>query len=253
MYQPTAGGQDIGDVEGPEGVTFTPAFQIDGTLTFMPLRHGRAFFNGDIALKVEEVKGFVDAILANDLEFQAFHQHFDEMNPQIWYVHWRGVGRALELAQAVRHTVDATSTPLPQTKPQNPTTPLDADRLARVLGGEAEVGEEGVVTVTVPRGGHVVIGGILASPQSNISTNVQFKPLGDDDSRAAVAPDFSMTAHEIGPVVSRMRHTDWDLGCLYNQETDEHPQLYFSHMLKTGDPYALAREVREGLDLTCTR
>jgi len=37
-------------------------------------------------------------------------------------------------------------------------------------------------------------------------------------------------------------------GCLYNQETDEHPQLYFSHEFKTGDPYALAAEIRKGLD-----
>ncbi len=143
--------------------------------------------------------------------------------------------------------------------PPNPTTPLDADRIARILGGEAEaeaeaeVGEEGVVTVIVPRGGHIVVGSVLASPQSNISTNVQFKPLGDDDNRAAVVPDFAMTADGIGPVVARMRHDDWDLGCLYNQETDEHPQLYFSHMLKTGDPYDLAREVRAGLNRTDTR
>jgi hypothetical protein len=49
-----------------------------------------------------------------------------------------------------------------------------------------------------------------------------------------------------------MRHKDWFVGCLYNQETNEHPQLYFSHMLKTGDAYALAHEVRRGLNLTAS-
>lgn len=38
--------------------------------------------------------------------------------------------------------------------------------------------------------------------------------------------------------------------CLYNQETDEHPQLFFSHRFKTGDPYQLAQEVREDLNRT---
>src|SRR5579875_2955527 len=28
---------DIGEVSGPEGVTFTPSFEVDGTLTFQPL------------------------------------------------------------------------------------------------------------------------------------------------------------------------------------------------------------------------
>jgi hypothetical protein len=44
----------------------------------------------------------------------------------------------------------------------------------------------------------------------------------------------------------------WYQGCLYNQETDEAPQLYFAHMLKTGDAYALAREIRSGLDRTAS-
>lgn len=60
-----------------------------------------------------------------------------------------------------------------------------------------------------------------------------------------------MTADEVGPVVKRML---LDLhgvqGCLYNQETDEQPQLYFDHMVKTGDAYQLAQEIRTGLDRT---
>jgi hypothetical protein len=66
----------------------------------------------------------------------------------------------------------------------------------------------------------------------------------------AAVPDFSMTADEVAPVVQHMQGMGWFQGCLYNQETDEHPQLYFDHMLKTGDAYALAKEVRAGLDLT---
>ena len=45
-----------------------------------------------------------------------------------------------------------------------------------------------------------------------------------------------------------MRAQGWDIGCLYNQETDEHPQLFFSHQFKTGEPDQLAREIRRGLD-----
>jgi hypothetical protein len=61
-----------------------------------------------------------------------------------------------------------------------------------------------------------------------------------------------MTAKEIGPVTRTMRARGWDIGCLYNQETAEHPQLYFSHQFKAGDPYALAAEVRTGLNQTNT-
>ncbi len=30
-----------------------------------------------------------------------------------------------------------------------------------------------------------------------------------------------------GLAMQVMRQQGWDIGCLYNQETDEHPQLYF--------------------------
>ena len=51
-----------------------------------------------------------------------------------------------------------------------------------------------------------------------------------------------MTAGEIQNVIGVMRQHGWDIGCLYNQETAELPQLYFSHDFKTGDPYELAEE-----------
>jgi hypothetical protein len=242
--------QDIGDVSGPLGVTFTPAFEIDGTLTFQPLGHRDAFFNGDIALKPEETQDVIDAIIANDLTFQAFHQHYIETNPNIWFIHFRGEGDALRLATAVHNVLKATSTPLPQTMPTNPTTPLDPNKLASILHGDAQVGDEGVVTVSIDRSDTIVIDGIRVSPEANISTNVQFKPLSSSGSNAAVGPDFSMKSSEVMPVVSLMRSDGWFQGCLYNQETNESPQLYFDHMLKVGDAYALAQEVRRGLDLT---
>ena len=59
-----------------------------------------------------------------------------------------------------------------------------------------------------------------------------------------------MTADETQPVLALMRRAGWDVGCLYNQETAEDPQLYFSHLVKSGDPLTLAREIRAGLDRT---
>jgi hypothetical protein len=66
-----------------------------------------------------------------------------------------------------------------------------------------------------------------------------------------VSPDFSLVGDEVNPVMSVVRSADWKVHCLYNQETEEQPQLFFSHQLKIGSsPYELAREVRAGLDQT---
>ena len=244
---------DIGKSHGPMGVTFTPSFEINGTLNFQPLGDDLAFFNGDLPLKPHETDAFIDAIIANGLTFQAFHQHYTEMNPQIWFIHWRGVGAPAALAKAVHATLKATGTPLPQTMPSNPKSPLDAKRLAKILHGSAQIGEDGVVTVDIERKDDIVIEGIQANPDLNIMTEVQFKPHGSTGSRADAGPDFSLISHEVQPVVKLMRSQGWHVGCLYNQETAEKPQLYFSHMLKTGDAYALASEIRLALDKTTSR
>jgi hypothetical protein len=239
---------DIGDVHGPLGVVFTPSFQINGNLCFQPLAGGRALLNGDLALKPDELQPFIDALLRNGLIFQAFHQHIPDLEPQVWFMHFRGIGGPLDLARAIHDVIAVTSTPLPQAPPPHPHTPLDPGRLGAILHGSAQVGAEGVVTVTVLRKGRYMLGGVPVSPETNISTNVEFKPLGG--SRAAAVPDFSMTEAETQPVMRTMRAREWFVGCLYNQETDEFPQLFFSHQLKVGNAYELAAEIRLGLDQT---
>jgi hypothetical protein len=243
------GRSDIGNVAGPLGVDFDAAFEVHGDLYFQAVDEHQALLNGDMALLPEETNPFIAALIQQGLIFQAFHQHLIEMNPQIWFVHFRAVGDPLALATAIRAAIAVTKTPLPQSSPANPTTPLDAEKLGKILHGDAQVGEEGVVTVSVSRKHGVKLGGVHARPETGISTSIEFKPLGSD-AMAAVVPDFSMTAHEIMPVVKLMVAQGWFQGCLYNQETDERPQLYFDHMLKTGDAYALAKEIRNGLDLT---
>lgn len=181
-----------------------PSSEVNGDLTFQPVGSSQAFFNGDITLKPNEVNPVIDAILANGLVFQAEHQHFYDFDPPVWFIHFRGLGALIALATAVHKVVKATSTPLPQQPPSHPTTPLDADRLQRILHGyDAEVGEDGVVTVFVARKEPIFIAGVRVRPQTNIETNIAiaFEPLTRSGARVAAAPDFGMLASEVDPVM----------------------------------------------------
>jgi Domain of Unknown Function (DUF1259) len=241
---------DLGPVH-LRGVLIEPSFELNGDLTFQPLNDSEAYFNGDLPLKENEVNPVIDAILANGLVFQAEHQHFYDFDPQVWFIHFRGKGHPLALARSVHAVLKATAAPLPQKPPAHPKTPLDADRLQSILHGyDAEVSDNGVVTVFVARKNAIHIDGVHVLPDTNIATNIAFQPLNKLGTKAAVAPDFGMEANEINALTRVMRRQGWDIGCLYNQETDEHPQLYFSHQFKTGNPYTLAHEIRHGLDRT---
>ena len=230
------------------GVLFLPSFEINGMIAFQGLGDDKAIFNGNVALLDREIDPFIDGLLHNGFVFQAFHQHFYDLNPQTWHIHFRGVGVATQLADGISAILrNRTTTPLPQYRPAQ-TSPLDANALAKILGGSATYGDYGVVKVTVPRADRIVLGGIPIVGDLGVSLNVFFQPTGRGDT-AVVSPDFPLTAQEVQPVIMTMRRQGWDINCLYNQETDEFPQLYFSHQLKIGSANQLAREIRNGANL----
>lgn len=235
-------------ITGPAGVRFVHGFQIQHELAFQMIGKSEAMYNGDLALKPSEMQPVIDAILANHLVFQAEHQHLYNLSPMVWFVHFRGTGGPVDLAKRVAAVVAKTSTPLPQSSPAHPTTPLPVKQLATILGGSAEIGDNGVVTVSVERTNPIVLGGHRIKPDLNVANTVQFQPRGRGN--AVVIPDIAMTSSEVNPVVSIMRHNGWESGCLYNQEIDESPQLYFDHFFHVGNAVSLAHQIRAALDHT---
>ncbi len=230
------------------GVPIKPSFEINGTLYFQKLGDDTVAMNSDIALKPDEIDPWIDQLLKHDIIFQAEHQHFYDFDPPTWFIHFRKVGNPVEIARGVKAALDVTSTPFPQTLPSNPKTPLPADKMGKILGASPSIGSDGVVNFDIPRKNPIWLGGVRINPYLNVATSISFEPLDDKGEKAAGAPDFGMITSEIQSVVGTMRHQGWDIGCLYNQETGENPQLFFSHQFKTGDPIDLAYEIRRGLD-----
>lgn len=241
---------DLNNVTGPGGLPWKPPFEIRNELHFQAIGAHRAIFNGELSLLDRETNPVIDRIVRNGLVFQSFHQHFFDLKPQLWHIHLRGVGEPIALARAVANVIAATGTPLPQTTPPNPSSPLNAELLGKILGGDAEIMEEGVVQVSVNRKEQIILGGVPVKPELGVNHTIAFEPLGDG--RAVVAPDFALIASEVNRVMETMRKQGFTVHCLYNQETAESPQLYFSHQLAVGDAYELARAVRRGLNKTNT-
>lgn len=241
----------LNDVVGPADIPFKPAFAVHNDFYFQSLPNGRAVLNGELALRAEEINAVIDRILSTGLILQSFHQHFFNLDPQIWHVHLRASGSPYGVARGVEYVVQATGTPLPQTAPQNPTSTLDVPRLRRILGGDTEIHEDGVVAVHIRRREDVTLGGVPIDARLGIGHAVHFEPLADG--RTAVAPKFALLAQEIDTVLRLMRREGFDVHCLYNQETAETPQLYFSHLLAVGNPYWYARVIRRVLQQTNTR
>lgn len=239
---------DIGDVT-LHGTPIKPPFAINGDFDFQPVGNGEYFMNGDFPVKSSEIDPVVERIVNSGLVLQAEHQHMYDFEPIVWFIHLRGRGTATKIAGSLRYVLAATSTPLPQEAPAHPSTPLDVGKLKQILGAyEASVGEEGIVTFFVAERKPVTIEGVKVKPATNIATNISFEPLDKKGTEVAVIADFVMESAQVDPLMRVMRAQGWDIGCLYNQETDEHPQLFFSHQFKTGEPTKLAEEIATGLN-----
>ncbi len=240
------------------GVPLPPDFQVNGTFFFQGLPNGRAIMNGNFAVKGSEVNSFLDQLLIYNISVQALHQHFYDQVPETWNFHMRGVGDPLEIARGLKAAMNTTSTPFPQGNPNNPInpnpaalpTPLPAARMGQILGAAPSVGTLGIVNFSVPRAEKLTLAGIRINPYLNVAAPVTFLPLGGSATRVAAVVDYGMLGTEINNVLAIMQLQGWDFGCLYNQETQEVPQLYFSHNFKVGDPITLAMEIRRGFDRT---
>ena len=230
------------------GTPILPSFEINGDVWFQPLGNGHCAMNGDLCLEREEIDPFIDQLLMHNIIFQAEHQHFYDFVPIVFFIHFRAMGDPIQIAKGIKAALNVTSTPFPQAPPKNPKTPLPAAQLGQIIGATPTVGANGVVSMNVPRRNPITLGGIRVNPYLNIAAPVAFEPLGGG--MAAAVVDYGMVWDEIQSVMRLMRGKGWDIGCLYNQETDEHPQLFFSHQFKKGDPIELAREIRAGLQLT---
>ncbi len=233
-----------------DGVPIKPSFEINGNLCFQSLPDGSAMLNGDLGFRPEELNPAIDQMVHHGLQWQAFHQHLFGLEPMVYFQHFRGRGTPKALAKACAAVLAVTSTPLPQAPASNPKTRLDVKRLSRIIGTKGTVSSDGVVGFSLPPTVPIILGGVRINPYLNVYTSVDFQPL---DHRTVVVPDFGVTAAQADRLARVMQGQGWEINCLYNQETDEDPQLYFSHNYKVGDAYALAAEVRRGLDVTVAK
>lgn len=239
--------KDITDVRW-HGYPILPSFQINGSLVFQCAGSPEeVMMNSDMALKTNEVQPFIDQLMHHEIVFQAEHQHVYDWEPDVWFIHFRMKRYANAVATAVKDALNATSTPFPQAPPAKPSTPLPAEEIGRIIGAKPSIGDNGVVNLEVPRANPIVLGGMHINPYLNVETPIGFQPVGG--TMAIAVADYGMIASEIQNVVAYNRSRGWESGCLYNQETDEQPQLYFDHHIKVGDALTLAREIRGALDL----
>lgn len=63
---------------------------------------------GDFVMLADEVDGVIEALVTNDIEVVALHNHMIHEEPRVFFLHYWGTGSAEELAQGLKEALDQT-------------------------------------------------------------------------------------------------------------------------------------------------
>src|SRR2546427_2882834 len=105
---------------------------------------GEEVMMGDLVLTQDEVNPVMSALLEHGLEVTALHNHFFWAQPEVFFMHIHGHGKAVDLANQIKPALDlighAAPTPATSNTPASAPakTTLDTARIAKIVGHEGE-------------------------------------------------------------------------------------------------------------------
>lgn len=223
---------------------------------FLPTGTG-AMAMGDLALTAEELPRVMSGLKENGLDVTAVHNHMLGERPGVMFMHFMGMGDATDVARKLHAALERAPSALgkaPAAAPRGQAgvvAGVPCSRIEEILGtkpGSADTGP-GFCKVTIPRPeGEVAIHGVrLPSGPMGVSSWFAFQET--EDGRAAViAGDMSLLEAQVNPAVAALKRNGIDVVALHNHMIEEQPRIMFFHFQARGEPTALARGLRAGID-----
>src|SRR5579859_4480904 len=162
-------------------VAVQPGFALGSYAAFKQYDDGTLVM-GDLVLLDTEVSAVTQALFDEGFELTALHNHLNNMTPHIMYMHYEGLGDALQLAQALHQALAASATPLSPAVPPPPaaapTGPqLDIGTLDGILGYSGKASGS-VVQYGIARAETITENRHQLLPAMGVSTGLNFQPTG---------------------------------------------------------------------------
>ena len=214
---------------------------------------GRDVMMGDLVLTEDEVNPVMSAILQNDLDVTALHNHFFWDQPRIFYMHIHGMDTAAELIRRLKPAINlidqsaqrSATTPAATSGPP-PSATLDSAALAKIIGYQGE--QTGpVYKITIGRPDiDLREHGAVINARMGLNTWAAFTGTDND---AMVAGDVAMLDREVTPVLQALRTHRLNVVAIHHHMTGVNPVVIFLHYYGTGPAANLAQGVRAAVDL----
>jgi hypothetical protein len=230
-----------------QGVSTPTPFGFGGWVALTKGTDGTDVMMGDLVLLQDEVNPVMSALLDNDIDITALHNHFFWDDPHVYFMHVHGHGKAADLAHRVKPGLDLIGhvTFLAAVPASSGGTALDTTKLAKIVGHDGE--QSGAVyKITVGRDDlGMKEHGATINARMGLNTWAAFVGTQDD---AAVAGDVAMLENEITPVLKALRKNGLDVVAIHHHMTGDRPVVIFLHYWGRGPAEKLATSFKAALD-----
>jgi hypothetical protein len=232
------------------GTEVKPGLALGAWAAFHHVGADDAMVMGDLVLTEGEVAPVMKALQDGGVEITALHNHLNGESPKIMYIHMGGHGDPVKMAQAIKHAVGLTKTPLPQgggSAKETSDLGFDVAAVEKIMGRQGNV-SGGVLHFNAPRAEKLTEEGMETPPSMGAGTVINFQPTGNG--RAAIAGDFAMTGKEVGPVMKVLLDNGIQAVALHSHALDDVPRLFYMHFWANDDALKLAKALHSALEKT---
>jgi hypothetical protein len=230
-----------------QGLSTPTPFGFGGWIALTKATDGSDVMMGDLVLLQEEVNPVLSALLDNEIDVTALHNHFFWDDPHVYYMHVHGMGKAADLARQVKPGLDLIGHVKPEAvaSASGSGTPLDTAKLAKIAGHEGEQ-TGSVYKITVGRDDlGMKEHGAVINARMGLNTWGAFVGTQED---AAIAGDVAMLESEVTPVLKALRKNGLDVVAIHHHMTGDRPVVIFLHYWGRGPAEKLAAGFKAALD-----
>lgn len=198
---------------------------------------------GDLVLLESEVSPVMSSLFENGIEVTGLHNHLLHELPRIMYMHIKGEGNPIKLAQSVRSALSLTATPFKAK--QQPPAQIDWSVIENILGHKGSP-KGNVLQLSFPRTIIISEDGHQLPPAMGISHGINFQSVGD---KVATTGDFVLLANEVNPVARLLKKNNIAVTAIHNHMLTERPRLFFMHFWAVDNPEYLSQTFKSVLNL----
>lgn len=220
---------------------------------FTPVDEKKFMVMGDLVLFQDEVNPVMSALLNNNVEVTALHNHFFYDIPKVYFIHIGGVGPIGDLAAGVKKALDtikeirSKSTTIQNSfggSPISSKSAINPSSLEKIFGIKGQ-SKDGMVKFVFGRS--VKMDNITLGNDMGVNTWAAF--VGTNEN-AIVDGDFAVLENELQTVLKALRNGGINVVAIHHHMTMESPKVIFIHYWGKGNADSLAHTLKNALNNT---